>query len=1577
MATKKFLVRFINHLIDSAPNSPLELTTDQTSLTGSDNVPLSSEHNIALVYLNKYKKGDIVSSASGIRKKFNGKQWRRLCSKEDCTKESQRRGFCSRHLSMKSSSTSNSPGCSTIGWNPSAVTVSSSMIASNMATSSVSNDMKGMKAVSSPLPNPPITPTAKSPLQNNFPRNQVFGENGLSLHSSESQKIVNLAVASSVSVSIAAAAPVSASTASSGASSSFSSTASSTTSSTASSTASSCYSSSFDTTEAANMLISLRTSPKAGNQTVIVKPNELSLVAGARSGLMAARLISNENSFFLGQPNSIPLSPHTVQSCQSTTLPVATLSVNSPSPSQLSSESSLASTKGMPTGTHFVQALHIDGNNLTNSIGRIEERWNSENAESRSCLNNNGNNNNNNNKINNDLSNATNNINATVDSNNHVTHSYHHDHRVKEWLLPNSVNGSSPSSVTSSSNHEMPLFPWHNSNNNHSLSYHRNISPSGPNSPPRSAPPQFSDSENDLDEDEILDVDGGGGEGEDEDDEVFTSLSSSTTTTTTKTTTVTSNSIENKNDEDDSNMIIDKLSNVISVARRRSKSCSALQDGSKDLKGEEACNNNGDNGDDDANLKKSKSTSKQHIRRPMNAFMIFSKRHRALVHQRHPNSDNRTVSKILGEWWYSLKKEEKDQYNDLAFKVKEAHFKKHPNWKWCSKGTGPGSSLENESIPLTNEDGYKKKPVSKSVKRKSKSDDKLEENSSSSVNSSRSYSKSTALKSINEEVLNSSTLMEIEPSNNEPVDNIRENRPSVRFSSPVDLRTPSSAKSYSPSVTPTQSSSIDLSLHSVNSASSASSASSSSSSLLPLISQSNLSKSPAENLSSIHESARTIGPDAQVESVGRVGGSDILTSSASPFPMHVISQPSHSRFSLVNESAVPISSPLFLTSYSNFISYNENTSASNLPYSQVSQRSPVIVAPQGHKQMRLPSSANPYSPNPNQPSASSHQQLQFASHHKKTSHETLPSQIANKHHQPLPLYNPFMSFINHYQPLTAPLTPIVLSHVGVNPPSPAILSPSTVHGSTSEPKFVLAPTPAQLGKVRNKKLSGNTNDPQSSAKLNDNDANTNLTLPPPLPTSTTTTTSTTNTSATKKINSNEDENEFNVSKKSTNNGHNEQQTQQNKEEKLSMTQDGKITDNKVDHEVDNDKVNNDPNGNDNLKMMNANIKLNNSNSNNTNTDSIGDTADKDAMDKVLEEVNFDQQFAQLPEFKPEDKNLTTSAPSTPLPFSPTAFVQSYRKKQRSSISSGISTPTAFNSNSVTTIPVVSNAPSITSSLSSSSSSSSTSTTTIASTVATMLTSTSTTTLPTSSPMSVSTSSMTIPKNNNLNSNSNSNHPITLGSGEKFFGPNFNLGEAIASVTHNGANNNTPEYTKNKNVITLLTPKSPKTPGGDIDKSSNRRVLDQRRQLVMQFFNECGFWPTAQETASFQQRYSNVFPHKHTLQLKIREVRQKLMATTPMTPNSALKEHNENAKINENNSSSIMNNKNGNSNSCNSDDNEKGEDKKSPYYGQQSLDSSKCENSIENTSQYPSQEQTQHQQLQNSLITSKNVQKMDN
>lgn len=171
------------------------------------------------------------------------------------------------------------------------------------------------------------------------------------------------------------------------------------------------------------------------------------------------------------------------------------------------------------------------------------------------------------------------------------------------------------------------------------------------------------------------------------------------------------------------------------------------------------------------------------IRRPMNAFMIFSKRHRALVHRRHPNQDNRTVSKILGEWWYALKPEEKQKYHELAsevlkqklinilptqkypqhisisssllwltqgqnsyncivinkewqlawlhlqqrqwiirsfqicphwktihiieyfLQVKEAHFKAHPEWKWCNKDrrkSSSGRDPSNNSTPQVN-----------------------------------------------------------------------------------------------------------------------------------------------------------------------------------------------------------------------------------------------------------------------------------------------------------------------------------------------------------------------------------------------------------------------------------------------------------------------------------------------------------------------------------------------------------------------------------------------------------------------------------------------------------------------------------------------------------------------------------------------------------------------------------------------------------------------------------------------------------------------------------------------------------
>lgn len=138
----------------------------------------------------------------------------------------------------------------------------------------------------------------------------------------------------------------------------------------------------------------------------------------------------------------------------------------------------------------------------------------------------------------------------------------------------------------------------------------------------------------------------------------------------------------------DSSVLLKSPAELIAASKRRTQSCSAA------LQQQNSPNISGSSLTPGGKEPQSPATKQKEpkIRRPMNAFMIFSKRHRAMVHQKHPNQDNRTVSKILGEWWYALKPEEKNQYHELASEVKEAHFRTYPEWKWCSKDRRKSSS---------------------------------------------------------------------------------------------------------------------------------------------------------------------------------------------------------------------------------------------------------------------------------------------------------------------------------------------------------------------------------------------------------------------------------------------------------------------------------------------------------------------------------------------------------------------------------------------------------------------------------------------------------------------------------------------------------------------------------------------------------------------------------------------------------------------------------------------------------------------------------------------------------------------
>ncbi|XP_035829434.1 uncharacterized protein LOC101849267, partial [Aplysia californica] len=72
---------------------------------------------------------------------------------------------------------------------------------------------------------------------------------------------------------------------------------------------------------------------------------------------------------------------------------------------------------------------------------------------------------------------------------------------------------------------------------------------------------------------------------------------------------------------------------------------------------------------------------KKEVRRPMNAFLIFCKRHRSVVREKHPELDNRSVTRVLGDLWANLG-EEKATYTTLAKQYKDAFMKANPDYKW-------------------------------------------------------------------------------------------------------------------------------------------------------------------------------------------------------------------------------------------------------------------------------------------------------------------------------------------------------------------------------------------------------------------------------------------------------------------------------------------------------------------------------------------------------------------------------------------------------------------------------------------------------------------------------------------------------------------------------------------------------------------------------------------------------------------------------------------------------------------------------------------------------------------------------
>ncbi|XP_050079376.1 uncharacterized protein LOC126567188 [Anopheles maculipalpis] len=107
-------------------------------------------------------------------------------------------------------------------------------------------------------------------------------------------------------------------------------------------------------------------------------------------------------------------------------------------------------------------------------------------------------------------------------------------------------------------------------------------------------------------------------------------------------------------------------------------------------------------------------------RRPMNAFLLFCKRHRPVL-KKHFREENRDITKKLGKWWKILKPEQQKPYKKLAEKYKTKYLNVNPGYRWCKTSATACATNADPSLNEGNTDRMATEPDPEAI-----SQDRLE-----------------------------------------------------------------------------------------------------------------------------------------------------------------------------------------------------------------------------------------------------------------------------------------------------------------------------------------------------------------------------------------------------------------------------------------------------------------------------------------------------------------------------------------------------------------------------------------------------------------------------------------------------------------------------------------------------------------------------------------------------------------------------------------------------------------------------------------------------------------------------------